>query len=243
MSTGRGVTCYRCGASATLPEDLRTPTFACGYCASVLETARYAGGMAVSADALAAHVRSGLASAAAGRPLDVHAHVASAPKLEHGSAGHRTMPCRVCGAPLDAPLDVTVHRVTCRGCNHEQRIADYVSDAERLEIDMQRQVAGNEALKRLAAEGAPCGRCGARTPVSERGVVQIACAHCGATILLQDHVDASAVARQRLAPQVLADVAAARAVHEQRARKRDLVIVAVVVAGIAVAALLSALLR
>lgn len=242
MSTNRGVTCYHCGASATLPEDLRTPTFACGYCGTVLETARYAGSMAVSADALAAHVQRGLASAAAGtRELD--AHIASAPKLEHGSAGHRRMPCRVCQAPLDVPLDVTVHRVTCHACNHEQRIADYVSDRERFELDMQRQVAGNEALKRLEAEGAPCTKCGGRTPIPERGLVQLACAHCGATILLQDHADAGAVARHRLAKQVHEQMAKARGEHERRSRVRDVVIIAVVLGGIGIAALIALLTR
>jgi hypothetical protein len=242
MSVDRGVTCYHCGASATLPEDLRTPTFTCSFCTTVLETARYAGSMAVSADALAAHLHQGLAKAAAGK-LDLDAHIASAPRLEHGSAGHRTMPCRLCQAPLAVPLDVTVHGVTCQTCNHPQRVADYISDRERFEIDMQRQVAGNEALKRLEAEGAPCTKCGGHTPVPERGLVQLACVHCGATILLQDHVDASAVARHRLAQQVFASMGEARVAHDKQKRTRDNLILGVMLAGFGIAALIGLLSR
>ncbi|MFO0628447.1 MAG: hypothetical protein U0325_22935 [Polyangiales bacterium] len=243
MHTERGVTCYQCGGSAVLPDDLTTPTFACRWCHQTLETGRYAGSMAVSADALAGYLSAGMARAAKGEALDVRAHIDNAPKFEHGSAGSRELPCRVCQAPLAVPLDVTVPRVTCAGCHQTQAISDYISDQERFEIDQARQVAGNEALRRLETEGAPCARCGGRTPVSDRGIVQLPCAHCGAMILLKDVVDPSAVARQRLARQVLDEVASMREEHERTKRERDNVILVFFFVGLVAVAILGALLK
>ena len=63
---------------------------------------------------------------------------------------------------------------------------------------MARQVAGNEAWRRLLADGVACGRCGGVNAVPDDGSVQLACSFCGAAVLLSDHVDAGAVARHRL---------------------------------------------
>lgn len=186
----RGVTCSRCGASTPLPDDLTVPSFACAFCHAVLETAAYAGQAAVSADALLGYVGAALESGV-GAPE-------SAPRFEGGSTSPRAASCRHCAAPVEVPLDVSVRELSCAGCGRRQPVSDYVSDEERFALDMQRQVAGNEALVRLRAEGVPCGKCGAKSAVPDDGSVQLVCPYCGATILLSDHVDASAVARARL---------------------------------------------
>ncbi len=230
----RGVTCGRCGASTPLPDDLTLPSFTCGFCHAVLETAAYAGQAAVSADALLGYVGTALESGVATPE--------SAPQFQGGSASTRAAPCRRCGAPIEVPLDVSVRELSCAGCGQRQRVSDYVSDEERFALDMQRQVAGNEAFARLKAEGVPCGACGAKSPVPDDGSVQLVCAYCGATILLSDHVDETAVARARLKHGVFAMREEAMRKQAERSRRVNLVVgvvVALVVVGLVAFNLLS----
>lgn len=190
----RGVTCHQCGASTALPEDLRAKTFGCAYCGAEIETASVVGREAVSADALLDHV----ARVAAAPVANLRENVLAAPRFEGGSAGTQAAQCKRCHAAVAVPLDVTVHTFACGACGSAERVVDYVSDKERLDLDMARQIAGNEAFKRLKAEGVPCVRCAGVNAVPDDGSVQLVCRFCNATILLTDHVDASAIARARL---------------------------------------------
>ncbi|MBX3227028.1 MAG: hypothetical protein KIT84_41275 [Labilithrix sp.] len=218
---GRGVTCRQCGASTPLPDDLRVPSFACQYCRAQLVTAAYAGAAAVSADALLGHV----GAAMRGERTD------AAPRFEGSrSAATRAAECRHCRAPVAVPLDVTVHTFRCAPCGREQRVNEYVSDGERLAIDLGRQVAGNDALARLRAEGVECSRCGGKNAVPDDGSVQIVCQFCKAAVLLSDHVDASAVARARLKHGIHA--ARGEIVHKRTARDKLIIIGAVIAAAV-----------
>jgi hypothetical protein len=116
-------------------------------------------------------------------------------------------------------------------------VTRYLSDMQRVALDAQRQIAGNQALARLRAEGVPCGQCGARNPVTEDAAVQIICQYCRAPILLSDHVDTSAVARSRLRLGV--DRLRASMAEDERKQKRiNLIIAVVVVAGVSIALVL-----
>lgn len=194
MASDRGVTCPHCGASTPLPDDLRTPTFPCAFCKTVLETARFAGQAAVSADAVVGYMSEAIASK---RMPDADS-IASAPRFEEENQASRPAACLACGAQVQVPLNLRVHHLTCGACGRTQPVNGYISDQERFELDMARQVAGNEALKRLQAEGLSCTKCGGKNPIPADGSVQLPCKFCGATILLSDHVDEGAVARQRL---------------------------------------------
>lgn len=220
----RGIHCTSCGASTPLPDDLRVPTFACRFCHAVLETRRFAGSAASSADALLGHMQAAIAQP----PADVLASIDAAPRFQGGGGNTRAERCKECGADVAVPLDVEVHTFSCGGCGREQRVDRYVSDRERFELDMQRQVAGNEALKRLEAEGVPCGRCGGHNQVPADGSVQFVCRYCGSAILLSEHVDATAVARQRLAKGVFAMRDDLIRQQEERDRKVKGVVLAVV---------------
>ena len=220
----RGVTCQRCGGSTPLPDDLRVPTFPCRACGVPLSTAEYAGKTQVSADALLGHLGQIMGS----DPLTAAARAHEGPRFLGGSAATRAAPCRHCQAPLTLSLDVEVRTTTCGGCGRVQSIDDYIPNQERFELDMARQIAGNEALTALIASGAPCGKCGARTAVPDDGSVQVACQFCGATVLLSDHVDASAIARRRLKHGVFAMQHAALADHSARQRKIPVIVGAAV---------------
>jgi hypothetical protein len=200
MASDRGVTCPHCGASTPLPEDLRTPTFQCAFCKSVLETARFAGQAAVSADAVIGYMSEAIA---AKRVPDADS-IATAPRFEEENAATRPAACLACGAPVQVPLNLRVHHLTCGACGRSQPVNGYISDQERFELDMARQAAGNDALKRLQADGLSCTKCGGKNPLPADGSIQLPCKFCGATILLADHVDAGAVARQRLVHNVFA---------------------------------------
>jgi hypothetical protein len=86
----------------------------------------------------------------------------------------------------------------CPTCRRTEFVNAYISDGERMALDVKRQMAGNAALKQLRADGVPCHRCGAKNPVHDPTAVQIVCAYCRAAILLSDHVAADAIARARL---------------------------------------------
>jgi ribosomal protein S27E len=186
----RGVTCTSCGASTPLPANLLVPTFTCGFCKAELQTAAYAGQQVVSADALMAHIRAQVESpsTAAGQ----------APRFDGQSDQTRPSACVRCRAPVAVPLDLTVRRLRCGSCGHDQAVNEHLSDGDRFRMDMARQIAGNQALKALKAEGVPCPKCGGKNHVPDDGSVQVPCRFCGAVILLADHVDATAVARARL---------------------------------------------
>lgn len=209
-----------------MPGDLRVATFECAFCHGVLQTAAFAGRAAVSADALVGHLQT-----AVGDPSTAAATAQHAPRFHGGSTESRPASCRHCGATIAVPLDLEVRELGCGSCHRTQPVSDYVSDAERFQLDMARQVAGNEALKRLQAEGVPCGRCGGRNRVPEDGSVQIVCSFCGAAILLSEHVDASAIARNRLKHGVfdLRDQLV-RAQQERERRVRNVIIALVVTA-------------
>lgn len=199
MSTERGVTCPHCGASTPLPSDLRTPTFACAFCHATLETARFAGDAAVSADALGGYLRGGVEHKG-----PVEDFIRAAPKFQGDNRESRDAACLRCQSALKVPMDLTVRTLTCPSCHIEQRINEYISDHLRFEADMQRQTAGNAALKQLRAQGVDCPKCGGHNQVPPQASVQFPCQFCDAVVLLSDHVDESAVARQRLAEQVFA---------------------------------------
>jgi hypothetical protein len=224
--TNRGVTCPRCGGSTPLPHDLRVPTFECAFCHATLQTAAYAGQAAVSADALLGHI-----GAVVSAPAHAAAHAQAAPRFQGGSSEHRPAQCRACGGAVAVPLDLQVRTFGCPTCGRTHQVDDYVSNDERFRLDMARQVAGNEALRRLQAEGVPCGRCGGRNAVPSDGSVQVPCSFCGAPILLSDHVDASAVARQRLKHGVFA--LQEQLVAAQKARDRWILTVIVAVVAVA----------
>ncbi|MCB9594551.1 MAG: hypothetical protein H6719_17595 [Sandaracinaceae bacterium] len=226
--SNRGVTCPKCGASTPLPDDLRTPTFECGFCHATLSTAQFAGEVAVSADELIGHMRGTLEEALA-NPSAPLRDQRTAPKFAGGNKATRDLTCKLCQATTPVPLAMEAHFFHCAACGREQAVAQYVSDRERFELDMARQVAGNEAFKRLVAEGVPCTKCGAMNAVPDDGSVQLPCTSCGATILLSDHVDESAIARQRLKHGAfgLRDEMMARQMAQQ---SRSKVIVGVVIA-------------
>lgn len=186
----QSVTCTGCGASTPLPSDLRVPTFACSFCKRELATGSFAGKEAVSVDALVAHVRAQVEA-----PGSVQG---PAPRFDGQSKETRASACLRCKALVGVPLDLTVHTLRCAGCGYEQPVAAHISDKERFEMDMQRQLAGNAALKALRAEGVACAKCGGKNDVPDDGSVQVPCRFCGAVILLAGHVDETAVARARL---------------------------------------------
>lgn len=195
LRTTKGVICTHCGASTPLPDDTRVPTFTCQYCHTVLQTVAYAGLGAVRADAM----KSALAAAARGEAPS------EAPQpLVHGGTGSRTMACVHCRASLDVPLAVTVPRVTCGQCGKTEPVSRYISDAERLALDMQRQQAGNAAMAALLQKGIDCDRCGAPNAVPQPVPVQVICTACQHPILLAGRVAADAVDRARLRESVLA---------------------------------------
>ncbi|HRG95833.1 MAG TPA: hypothetical protein PLR99_06285 [Polyangiaceae bacterium] len=211
----KGVTCQRCGGSTPLPEDLRVPTFACRACGVELSTAAYAGNTQVSADAFLGHLGGLLGT----DPSTAARRAHEGPRFQGGSKATREAPCRHCGATLTLSMDLEVRTTTCAGCGRAQSIDDYIPNEERFALDMARQVAGNEALKALLAAGVPCGKCGGQNPVPDDGRVQVVCQFCGTTILLSDHVDASAIARRRLKHGVFAmkdEVLREHAVRQRR---------------------------
>lgn len=227
----RGIRCPSCGASTPLPEDLRVPTFACAFCHTTLTTAHFAGESAVSADALLGH----MAQAIAVPPADLGASIRSAPRFRDGNTATRADACKDCGAAVEVPLALEVHTFSCGSCGKEQRIERYVSDRERLELDMKRQVEGNAALARVRAEGLHCGSCGAHNAVPADASVQFPCAFCGTVILLGEHADAAAVARRRMADGVFAmrdELVRKQEEHDRRVKRA--VLTAVVVALVVV---------
>ena len=215
------MTCTHCGASTPLPDDVRVPTFQCQYCRAELETVAYAGLGAVRAEAM----KAALDDAARGV-----APTERPQQLVHGTAGTRGMPCAHCGAALAVPLDVTVPRVTCAACGRVEPVSRYISDAERLAVDMQRQQEGNAAMAALLANGVTCERCGAPNPVPRPIPVQVSCGSCHHAILLAGHVAADAVDRARLKESVLAlrEATQAQAARQERTNARAGVAVAVI---------------
>jgi hypothetical protein len=187
---GRGVECKACGASTPLPDDLRVPTFQCAFCNAQLQTVAYVGETAQAADEMRAFFQ---------RAVQTPNDLGVAPKLPTANRGaSRPSRCRKCGGAIDVSLDMRVHQVTCGACGHADAVNAHISDGERLQLDMARQISGNDALKRLRVEGVACGRCGGKNPVLDDGAVQIICSQCAQPILLADHVDPDALARSRL---------------------------------------------
>lgn len=240
MASDRGVTCPQCGATTPLPDDLLVPTFACAFCHATLATADFAGTAAVSADALVGHLEK-----LAADPKAAMAHheesVRTAPRFDGGSREHREGKCVHCQATVAVPLDLEVRELTCGACGRTQFVRRHISDEERFRLDMDRQVAGNEAYKRLLAEGLACPKCGGHNPVPDDGSVQLICKFCRAAILLSDHVDETAIARHRLKHGVFG--VRDELVRQQKGRDRAIgiavaVIVAVIVGGLVLANLL-----
>jgi hypothetical protein len=172
-----------------LPADLRTPRFRCDYCHTELETVAYAGLGAVRAEDMRA-VLDGIARG--------QVPTATPQPLVHGGDATRPLPCVHCKQMLAVPLDVTISQISCSACGRVEPVDRYISDAERLELDQQRQIAGNEALAALVRSGIACDRCGAPTQVPEPVPVQLTCGACQHVILLSGHVAADAVDRARL---------------------------------------------
>ena len=221
LSKTSGVQCSQCGASTPLPGDLRIPTFECQYCHARLETARYAGEGAVRVDEMGAFLDAALDAGTADGLV--------APKLVHGTAGFRPLPCFACNAEVQVPLAITINKVTCPSCGREAQVSRYISDAERLAIDMARQIAGNEELQRLQAEGLRCRKCNAHNAVAEPIEVQQLCTSCGGVILLSDHVPPDAVDRARLKASVYGIRDRALAMNTQHSRKVGIVIAIVLI--------------
>ncbi|MBX7192393.1 MAG: hypothetical protein K1X94_10055 [Sandaracinaceae bacterium] len=248
MSQAPGVTCPRCGASTPLPADLTVPTFSCAFCREVLDTATYAGKQVMSGQALAEHLHRVATDGAYAQQAMAAMREGSTqgPRFEDENRATRAAQCTACGAAVAVPLDLRVHQFTCQACGRTHAVSQYVSDRERFELDMARQVADNERLKQVRAEGVACSKCGGKNEVSTQGSVQMQCRFCGATILLSDHVDAGAVARERLKLAVhgMRD----EMVAKQKARDRLVLIATVVVlvlvfGGAGLAALISRLMH
>ena len=142
------------------------------------------------------------------------------------------------------PLDLRAKTVHCQGCGSTQPVAAYISDRDCFAMDMARQVAGNQALKQLRAEGVTCPQCGAKNAVPDDGSVQVPCAYCRTPILLSAFVPADAVARSRL-KHGLGDFRHAVELKAKEQARRNLIIVLVVVgvvtAGIIVAGVIGQL--
>jgi hypothetical protein len=231
VSKTSGVTCSHCGASTPLPADLRIATFQCTYCHGELSTAKYAGVGAVRVDEMGAYLDAVLDAGT------VEGHVA--PKLVHGTAGFREHPCAGCKAPLQVPLDVTINKVTCGACGRVDPVNRYVDDVERLNIDMARQQAGNDELKRLIAEGVKCRKCNAHNAVGEPIEVQQTCTSCGGVILLSDFVPADAVDRARLKAAVFGIRDRAMAKQASSGRRQAIMIIGLILAIAAIATIVS----
>jgi hypothetical protein len=73
-----------------------------------------------------------------------------------------------------------------------------VSSQDQFVQEMARQLAGNQALARLRAEGVTCPQCGGHNAVPDDGSVQVICVHCKSAIVLSSLVPADAIARSRL---------------------------------------------
>ncbi len=160
------------------------------------------------------------------------------PRFEHSGASRtRAGQCKLCGADVQVPLDLATHAFECPGCGKTEPVNAYISDTERLGLDMARQLAGNQALAELRADGVPCGQCGGHNAVPDDGSVQVLCQFCGATVLLSDHVDADAVARARLKRGVNEMRAALKIAQAEREKsvRRLLVVMMVIVVGVFVA--------
>lgn len=192
MQRERGITCTHCGGSSPVPADLRTPSFPCAFCGTILSTTAVAGHAAVSADGTIANLREAVT-----RPVSPEA-VARMPVYRERPSHVRAAKCHHCGADVAVPLDLHEKELVCAACQRRQPITLYISDRERFELDMRRQVAANAELARARAEGVPCLSCGASCPVPDDGSIQTRCATCGAVVMLADHVDAGALARRRL---------------------------------------------
>lgn len=221
------MTCSQCGASTPLPADLRIPTFHCAYCNAALSTTAYAGVGAVRVDEMGAFFNAVVESGSA------EGHVA--PKLVHGTAGMRRMPCFACTAEIEIPLDVTISRVTCTSCGRDAAVNRYISDVERLQIDMARQVSGNAELKRLIAEGVQCKRCNAQNTFGDPVPVQLECTSCRGVILISDYVASDAVDRSRLRANAYAMRDNLIAKRTASGNRNAIVIVAIIVVVIAIA--------
>jgi DNA-directed RNA polymerase subunit RPC12/RpoP len=160
----------------------------------------------------------------------------NAPKLVTANRdATRASRCLRCGAAIQVSLDLRVHEVRCAGCGHVEGVAAHVSDAERMQLDMQRQIDGNEAYKRLIAEGVPCGRCGGKNEVLGDGSVQVVCRFCAHTILLRDYVDEDAIARRKLRTEALAMRDGLRDKQKKSESRVALIVVSLVVVVIVVA--------
>jgi len=216
MPHDRGVTCSSCGASTPLPDDLRTLTFACAFCRATLETARYAGQQAVTADVLRAHLESVVANPQ--QAMQDMKDGVRAPVFEDENREVRDAACLSCGAPVKVPMALRVRDVTCGACGRTHSVDQYVPHDVRFKADMDRQVRDNEAFERLAETGVACTKCGGNNTVPTDGTVQIVCRFCSQTILLSDHVDAGAIARARLKNAVfgMRDELQAQQVESQR---------------------------
>src|SRR5690606_20596512 len=103
----------------------------------------------------------------------------------------RPAKCHHCGGAVAVPLDLQVNILHCAACGRAQRVTDYISNNERFRLDMARQLAGNQALLRLQAEGVDCPSCGGKNAVLDDGSMQVTCRFCATPILLSAFVDAS----------------------------------------------------
>lgn len=229
-----GVVCTQCGASTPLPEDLRVATFACQFCRAELSTASYAGVGAVRVDEMRAFFNAVVEAPSALKSIQP-------PKLVHGDGGTREGKCAHCGAPLAIPLTITTHSVTCASCGKTEPINRYIGDAERMQLDIDRQVAGNQAVAELLRTGVSCPKCGAPNALSEPISVQHLCTTCGHAILLSDFVPADAIDRARLkqiAHELKRGIAAQAAARQRASRFIVIGVIALVLVAVGVAAFL-----
>ncbi len=231
----KGVACDFCGATTPLPDNLLAPTFTCRYCHATLPTARYAGRAAVSADAIGEHMQEILENPPPGGFDSV-----PMPRFEQ-SVGSRTDTCKVCGHAVEVPLDLAVSAFACKSCGRTQSVRDYISNEDRLMLEMQRQDVGSRQLEVARQQGVRCGRCGAPNEVPDDGSIQIVCRFCGAAILLAEHVDADALARSRLWHNVVETAEEQASKQEERQRQRDQKVTIYILVAIVLAIVLMAL--
>lgn len=123
--------------------------------------------------------------------------------------------CRRCGAEgITLPAELGTLTVTCKACREEQRVRDYVSDADRLRMAVASMNAAHADHQEKLETGITCARCGGTTPLpADLARRDFACRYCGANMAVSEFVDARVLAAAELR-------AGMDAMYQQRARTR-----------------------
>lgn len=143
--------------------------------------------------------------------------------------------CRVCGAEaIELPEDQATPLVTCSACQREQRVRDYVSDAERLRSVVGDVVAARHECQERLVTGVTCTTCGGTTALPrDRSLKDFKCSYCGVPMLVSDHVDPPIPAGANLG----AGMDASYSEHAPGRRRQITIVLTSVVVGVVVALL------